>query len=122
MIAEPWRLADYLDHIIEAIDRIQRYTSGTAADAFLENEMVQDAVIRNLQIIGEASRNISRRYPEFADAHPGLTLRQAYAMRNQLTHGYATIDAQIVWDTIVGDLPSLKTKAQAARRTVPDAD
>jgi uncharacterized protein with HEPN domain len=120
MIAEPWRLADYLDHIVEAIDRVQRYTSGMSADAFFENEMVQDAVIRNFEILGEASRNISRRYSEFASAHPGLALRQAYAMRNQLTHDYASIDMQIVWDTIVGDLPGLKIKAQEARRAVPE--
>lgn len=120
MIAEPWRLADYLDHIIEAIDRIQRYTSGMAAESFLENEMVQDAVIRNFEIIGVASRNIAGRYPEFAGAHPGLQLRQAYAMRNQLAYDYANVDMQIVWDTIVGDLPSLKATATEARRAVPD--
>lgn len=120
MIAEPWRLADYLDHIIAAIERIQRYTSGMAADAFLENEMVQDAVIRNFEIIGVASRNIAARYPEFASAHQGLALRQAYAMRNQLAHDYANVDMRIVWDTIVGDLPGLWTKAQEARRAVPD--
>lgn len=91
-----------------------------AAGAFLGNEMVQDAVVRNFEIIGEASRNIDRRYPEFVSAHPGLALREAYAMRNQLAHHYANIDMQIVWDTIVGDLPDLKASAQEARRTVPD--
>ena len=119
MIADPWRLADYLDHIIEAIDRIQRYTNGMSADSFFENELVQDAILRNLQVIGEASRNISRRYPDFANAHPGLALRQAYAMRNHLTHDYAGIDMQVVWDTILSDLPGLKAKAEEARRALP---
>jgi uncharacterized protein with HEPN domain len=116
------RLADYLDHIIEAIDRIQRYTSGMSSSVFLANELVQDAVIRNFEILGEASRNISRRYPAFANDHPGLTLREANAMRNQLAHDYARIDVQIVWDTIIGDLPHLKTSAQEVRRAVPETD
>ena len=55
MTADPWRLADYLDHVIDAIDRIQRYTNGMSADSFFENELVQDAILRNLQVIGEAS-------------------------------------------------------------------
>ena len=57
------RLADYLCHILEAIERIDRYTSDMDEMAFLKAEMVQDAVIRNLEIIGEASNNVQKHFP-----------------------------------------------------------
>jgi uncharacterized protein with HEPN domain len=68
------RLADYLVHILEAIERVGRYTEDMSESAFLENEMVQDAVIRNVEIIGEASHNIEEHYPEFATNNPQLPL------------------------------------------------
>ena len=75
--------------------------------AFLHSEIVQDAVIRNFEIIGEASRNIERHHPEFAAAHPELPLDVAYEMRNALAHGYFKVDLGIVWRTIQSDLPQL---------------
>ena len=72
MSRDAQRLADYLAHILEAIERIGRYTEHITEAAFLENEMVQDAVIRNFEIVGEASHNIETHYPEFAAAHPEL--------------------------------------------------
>ena len=57
------RLADYLGHVLEAIERIERYSAGLAYEGLVANDMVQDAVIRNLEIIGEACRNIERRFP-----------------------------------------------------------
>jgi uncharacterized protein with HEPN domain len=57
------RLADYLTHILEAIERIGQYTEDMVEVTFQENRMVQDAVIRNIEIIGEASNNIDRHYP-----------------------------------------------------------
>jgi uncharacterized protein with HEPN domain len=69
--------------------------------------MVQDAVIRNFEIIGEASRNVERADPDFADAHPEIPLAFAYEMRNALAHGYFTVDLEVVWKTIQLDLPGL---------------
>ena len=63
------RLLGYLEHILQAIERIENYTDDIDEAAFQNNEMAQDAVIRNLEVIGEASRNIERRFPEFAAAH-----------------------------------------------------
>ena len=65
------RLPDYLGHIQDAIERISRYTEDMDDVAFLRNDMAQDAVIRNLEIIGEASHNIEAHFPEFVTAHPG---------------------------------------------------
>lgn len=101
------RLADYLSHIQEAIERIDRYTKSLDEASFLQNEMAQDAVIRNLEIIGEASHNIDSYYPEFAAAHPELPLAFAYQMRNAVAHGYFKVDLEIVWKTIRNDLPGL---------------
>jgi uncharacterized protein with HEPN domain len=107
MTRDAQRLPDYLDHILEAIARIQRYTAGMSQAEFVDDELVQDGVIRNLEIVGEASRNIERAHPDFAAAHPELPLAIAYDMRNALSHGYFKVDLQIVWRTIHSDLPQL---------------
>lgn len=112
MKASAPRLADYLEHIAAAIERIQRYTAGFNESGFLVDELVQDAVIRNLQVIGEACRNIEREQPDFAAANPSLPLGRAYAMRNALTHGYFKISAQIVWQTLRDDLPPLQLQVR----------
>lgn len=106
------RLPDYLGHILQAIDRIQRYTSGMSEADFARSEVIQDAVIRNFEVIGEASRNIARDCPDFAAAHPELPLSFAYEMRNSLAHGYFTVDLGIVWKTIGSDLPALQHQVQ----------
>lgn len=113
MSRDKQRLVDYLNHILEAIVRIQRYTEEVTDWAFLQNEMLQDAVIRNFEIIGEASRNVERHYPEFAAAHPEVPLAFAYEMRNALAHGYFKVDLEIVWKTIERDLPVLAEQVDA---------
>jgi uncharacterized protein with HEPN domain len=106
------RLADYLGHILEAIERIERYTAGLAREGFVESEMTQDATIRNLEIIGEACRNIERRFPDFAARHPDFPLKAAFEMRNVLAHGYFGVDLDIVWKTIQSNLPLLRRLVQ----------
>ncbi len=81
------RLRDYLRHIVEACDRISAYTHGLDKDMFTVNILVQDAVIRNFEIIGEASRNILRHHPDMAGNHPQIAFQAAYEMRNALSHG-----------------------------------
>lgn len=112
------RLADYLGHIVEAIDRIGSYTASASREGFMTDGMMQDAVIRNIEIIGEASRNIMMRFADFAAAHPALPVRAAYQMRNAVAHGYFNIDFDIVWNTVVSDLPGLRDQAAALLRQV----
>ncbi|NCC41633.1 MAG: DUF86 domain-containing protein [Gammaproteobacteria bacterium] len=107
------RLADDLGHLLEAIERIEHYTEDMDEPAFLNNPLVQDAVIRNLEIIGEASNNIEKRYPEFALKHTELPLSFAYQMRNALSHGYFKVDLEIVWKTIYSDVPELYRQVRA---------
>ena len=119
MSREPHRLEDYLAHILEAIERIEEYVSELDELGFLGSKLVQDAVIRNLEIIGEASNNIEKHHPEFADAHPELPLSAAYQMRNAVAHGYFKVDFEIVWKTICNDLPGLYTLVRTVAQKQP---
>jgi uncharacterized protein with HEPN domain len=112
------RLIDYLGHILEAIERIHGYVEDVDEVRFLENTMVQDAIVRNLEIIGEASHNIDSHFPEFSATHPELPLAFAYQMRNALAHGYFKVDMEIVWKTIHKDLPDLYAQVHKALRTI----
>lgn len=103
-----FRTPDYLDHILQAIGRIRRYTAAMSEEKFLASEMVQDAVVRNIEIIGEAARNIMRHHPEFASQHPEVPWSDVYLMRNQVSHGYFSVDLEIVWKTLQRDIPQLE--------------
>lgn len=100
----------YLQHILEAIDNIQDYTTGMDLDAFMADRKTRDAVIRNLEIIGEACNNVAKNHGCFATEHAEVPWGFAYEMRNALSHGYFTVDHAIVWQTIQQDLPKLRSQ------------
>ena len=102
------RTADYLAHMSEAIRRIASYIDDIDRAAFEQDIRTQDAVIRNLEIIGEAARNVLEHDPAFAAAHPEIPWALAYRTRNALSHGYAEIDLATVWSTVRQDLPELQ--------------
>lgn len=102
----------YLKHIRDAIERIETYTAADRAE-FFENRMVQDAVIRNLEVIGEAVRNIS---PEFRKRHPQIPWRGITGLRNVLIHEYFGVDLEIVWSVVRRRLPALKRNVEALLR------
>lgn len=108
------RVPDYLGHILEAIERIEEYVSDMDEMAFLASKLVQDAVIRNIEIIGEASNNIQRVDPAFAAQHENIPWQVMYAMRNRVSHGYDKVDFEMVWKTICTDLPDLYKLVKAA--------
>lgn len=118
MSRDPQRLPDYLGHILEAIERIQSYVEDVDEVGFLSSKITQDAVIRNLEVIGEASRNIERVHPEFAAAHPEIPLALANDMRNALAHGYFKVDLEIVWKTIQHNLPDLHAQITEVSATL----
>jgi uncharacterized protein with HEPN domain len=113
-MSEPIRIPDYLSHILQAIERIERHTSDVDEMGFLSSELIQDAVIRNLEIIGEAANNVLREDASFATKHPDIPWQVMYAMRNRLSHAYDKVDMEIVWKTIQRDLPELYRLVQAA--------
>ena len=118
MSLHPLRLNDYLGHILEAIGRIHEYVEDMNEVDFLSNKLVQDAVIRNFEIIGEASRNVERVAPEFVAQHPELPLSFAYEMRNILAHGYYKVDLGVVWNTVERDLPYLQEQVSLATKAL----
>lgn len=113
------RLIDYLAHILTAIER---YTGSMDEGAFVTDPLVQDAVVRNFEIIGEACNNIQKRHPEFAAAHPELPLATAYQMRNVIAHGYFKVDYEIAWRTIQHELPKLREQVRSALTTHDGSD
>lgn len=111
--AHSLRVRDYLQHILEAIGNIQDYTQGMDLRAFMADRKTCDAVIRNLEVIGEACNNITKNHPGFAAQHTAVPWGFAYEMRNALAHGYFTVDLAIVWQTIQTDLPQLQRQVSA---------
>jgi uncharacterized protein with HEPN domain len=107
------RTGDYLDHILQAIERIERYTAAIDVDAFMLDQLVQDAVIRNIEILGEAANNITKTDPSFANKNSEIPWATIYTMRNRVSHAYFQVDLGVVWNTIQNDLPKMKQQVQA---------
>ena len=99
----------YLGDILDAIGRIESYTTGVKKKDFIENFMMQDAVMRQIEIVGEASNSIS---DEFQEKHQGLPWFQMRGIRNKIIHDYRGINLNIIWDTIKKDLPLLKKQVR----------
>jgi uncharacterized protein with HEPN domain len=116
-----FRVADYLGHILTAIERIEAFVTGMSSASFESDVRTQDAVIRNLEVIGEASRLIAEEDPEFVRSHPELFLRESYRMRNRLAHGYFDINLGLVWDTIQSDLPGMASAVRGVVEELSDA-
>ena len=95
----------YLHHILDAIALIEEYTKGMSENEFLGNSMAHDAVVRQIEIIGEAARNIS---DEFREKHSRLPWGKMTGIRNKIIHEYFNVNYAIVWDTVKDDLPLLK--------------
>ncbi len=95
----------YLGHIRDAIEKIESYTGDVSYEQFLSNSMIIDAVVRQLEIIGEASNNLSE---DFRKNYAQVPFRDIIDMRNILIHGYAGVNDKIVWDTCKKNLPDLK--------------
>jgi uncharacterized protein with HEPN domain len=118
----PTRVEDYLGHMAEAIQRAISYVQALPdRHAFEQNPQVQDAVVRNIEIIGEAVNHINRASPEFIAQHPELPWQQMRDMRNIIIHAYFAVDFEIVWKTVKDDLPKLKQqvahlRTEAARK------
>jgi len=120
LIPPTLRLRDYLEHILAATTRIRQFTDAMPEATFLNDPKTQDAVIRNLEIIGEAARNVMRRHPDFARAYPSVPWRRAYEMRNAVSHGYFAVDLDTVWRTVRDDLPSVEAQITTLLRSMPD--
>ena len=99
----------FVDDIKSAIARIQAYLHDVDEPAFQESTLLQDAVVRQLEVIGEAAKRLSS---SFREARPGIPWKDLIGMRAKLAHDYMTVDLQIVWDTVQQDLPDLLAKLE----------
>jgi uncharacterized protein with HEPN domain len=99
----------YLGHIRDAIEAIESYMADVNYRQFASNKMMVDAVVRELEIIGEAVGKLSS---DFRESHSDVPFRDIIDMRNVLIHDYAGVNTKIVWDTCKNDLPSLKPVIQ----------
>ncbi|WP_408597799.1 DUF86 domain-containing protein [Limnohabitans sp.] len=113
------RLQDFLGHMLQAIDRITQYIEKHTEVDFLNATLLQDAVVRNIEILGEASNNILKRFPEFAAAHGEVPWEAIYYMRNRIIHGYVSIDYELVWAVINKDIPELHHQLLALQAASP---
>jgi uncharacterized protein with HEPN domain len=95
----------YLDDILESIQAIEEYTEGITYQQFNTNRLLQDGVVRRLEIIGEAARHLPK---DLTDRYSDIPWRRIAGMRNRLTHEYFGILLERVWEVIERDLPILK--------------
>lgn len=99
----------YLEDILQACEKIQRYTDRMFLDEFQSDDRTYDAVIRNLEIIGEAAKNIP---PETRALYPDIEWRAIAAFRNIVAHEYFAVNAEIVWDIITNKIPDLQKQIE----------
>ena len=95
----------YIEHIQDCIKKVKAYTDDLDEDSFIENEMVQDAVIRNFEIIGEATKMIS---DNLKQSYYEIPWKEIAGMRDKLIHDYLGVDVYVIWETIKNDIPILE--------------
>jgi uncharacterized protein with HEPN domain len=105
----PERVADYLQHILDAIDRAELHVEGLNSQEQFETDLKStDAIVRCIEIIGEAATKIAKSDPEFARRHAAVPWEAMSTMRNKLIHDYFEVDYEVVWQTDKNDLPVLR--------------
>jgi len=107
----------YLKHILEAIVSIESYLKDFTYESFTKDKKTIDAVVRELEIIGEASNNLTN---DFKKKYPKIPFRDIIDMRNVLTHEYFGVNTKIVWNTCEKNLPELKEVIEAYLGTKND--
>lgn len=99
----------YVDDILSALKKINKFCKNVSKNDFMKNELLMDAVVRNLEIIGEASSKLTA---PFMKKHKEIEWRKIIGMRNRIIHAYDTVNFEIVWDVVQEDLPALKGKLE----------
>jgi len=100
----------YLEDILECCRRIKLYTADLSIDEFVEDNLVYDAVLRNIEIIGEAVKQVPT---EIRDQYPDIEWRRIAGMRDIVAHHYFSIHDEIVWDIVENKIPALQNQIKA---------
>ena len=99
----------YLDDIVEAIQRIEEYSTHSDFDSFTQDKKAVDAIVRNFEIMGEAVNKIPS---VLRNKYPDIPWTEMMGMRNKLIHEYFGVDTQILWRTVKENMPQLKTQVR----------
>lgn len=105
----------YLDSLVDAADAIREFVGPLTKEQFFKQRMVRDAVLRNLEVLGEAAGRVSA---ELQRAHPEVEWKKAGGMRNHLAHGYLTLNMNLIWDTVMRDIPQIGEQARSIRKAL----
>ncbi len=106
-----------LHDIAKSCTKITEYLGNVSEKAFKSNELLQDAVVRNIEIIGEASKGIS---PELREQNPEIEWREIMRMRDKIVHHYFKLDLDVIWQTVTEDIPQLKLKIDDILKSTPN--
>ena len=107
----------FLEHVLESIQLIEDYVKGRKKSEFLKITQLQDSVIRRIEIIGEAIKNIP---DDFRETYPKIPWKQIIGMRDILIHQYFGIDLNLAWEVIEKDLPKLKNQIITIKKEIKD--
>ena len=108
-----------VEDMLEAINRIEAHSAGLTADLFRQDQKTLDAVVRNIEVIGEAASHLD---DDVAALRPAVPWTDIRAMRHVLVHEYFGVDAGIVWETVVRDLPVLRRELEGLLECLPQHD
>jgi len=106
-----------VEDIWESIEKIERYTEGMTRESFQNDEKTTDAVVRNLEIIGEAAGRLPE---DFVDRNPEIEWSKIVGLRNRIVHEYFGVDLQIIWQILKKDLPAFKVSLKNIHSALDD--
>lgn len=106
----------FAGHILESIEKIEEYTKNLTKEKLTKDVKIQDAIIRRIEVIGEAAKNIPN---DFRNMHSEVEWSGIIRTRDKITHHYFGVDLNIVWDIVKKDLPDLREKVKAIIKDIP---